>query len=383
VAGTLVTGFVLMDHLSLTQIALWLTAFGIAMSAILFAVCASGSAVGVAILGGGLAAILALDLPIQPLLGQVYEALIYKSVPRADEEFADVVENKSGVITVARKGIVYGGGAYDGMIAVDMLDDPNLLIRPFGLSLFHSAPKNVLMIGLATGAWAQVLANHPALEHLTVVEINPGYLPIIAGYPVVAGLLKNPKVSIVIDDGRRWLNRHPAEQFDAIVQNTTWNYRPNVTNLLSAEYLTLLRRHLRPGGVALYNTTGSLRAQRTACLAFPDAMREVNAMVVAARPLRLDHERLRVVLGSYRINGRPVFDVSDLHYRARLDQVLGMLDPVRQQAADPKDALLEACASILARTQGLMPVTDDNMGEEWGSVQADPALEWLHQALGL
>jgi spermidine synthase len=63
------------------------------------------------------------------------------------------------------------------------------------------------------------------------------------------------------------MNRHPDRKFDAIVQNTAFNFRPNVTNLLSAEYLLLSASHLREGGVLMYNTTGSDRAQRTGCIA--------------------------------------------------------------------------------------------------------------------
>lgn len=115
------------------------------------------------------------------------------------------------------------------------------------------------MIGLATGAWAEIVANNPWVERFTIVEINPGYLDIVRKYPVVSDILVNPKVEIVVDDGRRWLNRHPESRFDAIIQNTTWHYRPNVTNLLSREYLQLVRKHLmggesscttRPGRVA-------------------------------------------------------------------------------------------------------------------------------------
>src|ERR1700685_4178187 len=124
------------------------------------------------------------------------------------------------------------------------------------------------MIALATGAWEQVIASHPQVKHVTIIEINPGYLQIVRKYPVVASLLDNPKVEIVIDDGRRWLNRHPERKFDAIVQNTTWYFRPNVTRLLSQEYLRLAASHLRDGGVVMYNTTGSARAQRTGCSLF-------------------------------------------------------------------------------------------------------------------
>ena len=69
------------------------------------------------------------------------------------------------------------------------------------MSAFHPAPRRVLMIGLSGGAWAEVVANHPQLEELVVVEINPGYLKLIPRYRVVAGLLANPRVKIVITTG--------------------------------------------------------------------------------------------------------------------------------------------------------------------------------------
>ena len=383
VAGTLVTGFVLMDLMSIAAISLLLAEFGVALAVALAVMAAARTTSRLGIAGAGIAVALVLAAISSSVMRNVYEALVYKSAPSADQVFVDVIENKSGVVAVNRLGVVYGGGAYDGMIAIDMLDDPNLLIRPFSLSLFHPDPQEVLMIGLATGAWAQVIANHPSVKHLTIVEINPGYLPIIQRYPVVAGLLANPKVTIVIDDGRRWLNRHPAMHFDAIIQNTTWNYRPNVTNLLSAEYLRLVASHLRPGGVALYNTTGSARAQRTACQGFADGFREINVMVVANEPLRPDHDRLRAVLGAYRIDGRPVFDAADPRYRARLDEVLAQLAPPGP-AGGRADTPLESCRSILARTGNLTPITDDNMGEEWSLlVPTDPMLERLRQAFGL
>src|ERR687883_626729 len=81
-----------------------------------------------------------------------------------------------------------------------------------------------------------------------------------------------PSPAVVIDDGRRWLRRHPEERFDAIVQNTTHHFRANVTNLLSVEYLRLLRGHLSDGGIALYNTTGSEDVQFTGATTYPHAL---------------------------------------------------------------------------------------------------------------
>jgi spermidine synthase len=85
----------------------------------------------------------------------------------------------------------------------------------------------------------------------------------------VESILRNPKISIVTDDGRRWLRHNPEKKFDAVVSNTTWNFRANATNLLSVEFLELVRPHLNPGGSFFYNTTDSPRVQRTACSVFP------------------------------------------------------------------------------------------------------------------
>jgi spermidine synthase len=119
------------------------------------------------------------------------------------------------------------------------------------------------MIGLGSGSWAQVVANQPHVEQLTVVEINPGYLKLIPQYPAVASLLGNPRVRIIIDDGRRWLVRSPGQRFDAIVMNTTLHWRNHVSNLLSVDFLRLARQHLNLGGVLFYNITGSEDAMAT------------------------------------------------------------------------------------------------------------------------
>jgi spermidine synthase len=118
------------------------------------------------------------------------------------------------------------------------------------------------MIGLSSGSWATVVANHPGVTRLTVIEINPGYLGLIRQYPDVAGLLTNPKVEIHIDDGRRWLTRNADRKFDAVLANTTFHWRSNASNLLSVEFLELIRSHLNPGGFYFYNTTDSLRSPR-------------------------------------------------------------------------------------------------------------------------
>jgi spermidine synthase len=359
VAGTLLTGFVLFDQVTLSGLVAILAVLSFALCAVIAWSGLRPARRRLPLAGYALAALAAVVLA-KPLFSGLYEEIVYKSTDHA--RFKDTVENKHGVINVAADDTVYGGGYYDGRVEVDLVDDHNLLIRPFSLSLFHPAPRQILQIGLATGAWAQVLVNNPSVEKLTIVEINDGYIGLIRKYPVVRSLLANPKIELAIDDGRRWLNRHPGRKFDAIVQNTTWNFRANVTNLLSREYLAIVAAHLNDGGVFLYNTTDSARVQRTACEAFPEGYRVINNMMVSNAPMSLDYARLERVLASYRIDGRRVID--PVANAARWQQVLRTLgDPAAEAAAGKVG--IEPCPSILARTGGLPLITDDNMGEEW------------------
>lgn len=299
---------------------------------------------------------------------RIYERLQYKwAFDEASTRFLDIVETKSGVITVTQDGTVYGGGAYDGKVSTSVRWDRNGIFRAYTVGALHPAPKNVLMIGLATGAWAQVVANLPPVEKLRVVEINPGYLTLIAKYDQVKSVLTNPKVDITIDDGRRWLNRHPGERFDFIVMNTTWNWRASSTNLLSVEFLELVRAHLAPGGILLFNTTSSDDVKKTAATVFPHAMRVYNFMAVSDAPFTFDKERWRRTLLTTVIDGEHVFDATDEESRKALDELVDYADSIHES---PREDGLESRESVLATTTaaGALVITDDNMLPEWRKV---------------
>jgi spermidine synthase len=292
---------------------------------------------------------------ISLLAPRVYENLQHRSF--ADHDFAHIIENRSGIITVDTDGTVFGNGMYDGRFNTSLKTDSNGIIRPYALSLFHAAPRDVLMIGLASGSWAQVIANNPAVRSLTVVEINRGYLDLIESQPEVRSLLRNPKVRVIEDDGRRWLGHHPEMNFDAIVVNTTFHFRANATNLLSREYLALIKRHLNPGGVSFYNTNNSRRVQRTACTTFLHGARFTNHMVVSDMPIDWNFARWRDVLERYTIDGKSAFDPNNAVDREHLDALM------HEYSRD--GSMVEECPQLLAATAGRIPVTDDNMGTEW------------------
>ncbi len=343
-SGSLITGFVLMDHCSLMTIARILLVLGFLLAAVLALWGGAKRSLG----GLGVATLAAfLLLPLS--YDRIYEKLVFKD-EYTGQHFQQVVENKSGVITVAEDGTVYGSGIYDGVVNTSIVEnDKNWILRAYVVGALHPEPKNVLMVGLSSGSWAQVIANLPGVEHLTVIEINPGYHEIIAAHPQVASVLSNPKVTIHIDDGRRWLQRH-ADKFDVIVMNTTLHWRAHATNLLSLEFLEIARAHLEPNGLVFFNTTDSQDVQLTAARAFPHLLRITNHVAVSDSPFHFDRDRWKMILDTMKIDDKPILDpVKD---KAAYDSALGFLQ-------------IELKESMLERVKVATVVTDDNMVIEW------------------
>jgi len=362
-AGSFLTGFVLMDAWSTPTISLFLASVGLVMVALLFF--ASRPTKPSLSLGLGTVALAAAAsvFASPSLFDHLYERLLYKELFRPDSTFVDVVENRHGVVAVNQYQQVFGGGAYDGAFNVSLVDDKNVIERAFAVAALHPRPKEVLMIGLSSGSWAQVVSHLPGVEHLTIVEINPGYLELIARQPQVASLLTNPKVDIVIDDGRRWLLRHPERKFDVIVMNATYHFRAHVTNLLSAEFLELARAHLLPGGLHYFNTTSSSDVQRTAATVFSHALRVINFVAVSDAPIAFDRARWERVLREMDIDGVPALDLRVPHQRDVLERLLalgGSLDN-----SEYNFYALEGREALLKRTSASQLVTDDNMVCEW------------------
>ena len=363
VAGTLLVGFTLMDIWSIRQISIFLAIVGLLFGTGFLLTVVRGKVLVATI--GGMAALASLIVVCSgALFDRVYEQMVYKKDYRTVDRFARLIESRSGVVAVAQDGTVFGGGMYDGRFNTSPLHDTNMIVRAYAISSFHPSPKNVLMIGLSSGSWAQVIVNHPDVEKLTVVEINPAYLNLIPQYPEVAGLLKNPKVEIVIDDGRRWLVRNPSQKFDLIVMNTTFHWREHISNLVSCDFLRLARSHLSIGGVLYYNTTWSGEVQLTGTTVFPYALRVINFLAVSDSPIRVDRQRWKDTLVHYQIEGKPVFDLSRARDQKGLNEILALADTLDNNRRYAEIAM-EYADTIRVRNRNKRLITDDNMGTEW------------------
>jgi spermidine synthase len=362
VGGTLLTGYILLEYLPMRNVAVVLLLVGTLVAAlpVINQVARPGwvTAWAAVLIAGALLLIAS----TRPVFDTLFERLIYRDNYRQDVRFARSVENRAGVINIMPSGRVFGGGVYDGYARVDLVHDPNLLSRIAAVPAFHQPPRRVLMIGLSMGAWAQVVANMPSVESLTIVEINPGYLRLIPEYPQVASLLDNPKVKIVVDDGRRWLLRNPAEKFDLIVANVTFHWREHATNLLSLEFMQLVRAHLVAGGAYFYNATFSPEAYRTGLTSFRYGLRVVGFLAVSDRPLIFRPDVFASTLSTIRVDGRPLLDPRIPAERMRLEELTAAMT---RPGTPESPAVFEDGAALLARLGEGPVVTDDNMAVEW------------------
>jgi hypothetical protein len=134
--------------------------------------------------------------------------------------------------------------------------------------------------------------------------------------------------------------------------NTSFHWRANISNLLSADFLRMIRPHLEPGGAMYYNTTNSGEAQLTGATVYPYALRVSSFLAVSDTPLQFDKAALKETLLAYRIDGTPVLDPSRAADRRKLDEMLAWTD-------------IEYAPAIRQRNRDKRIVTDDNMGTEW------------------
>ncbi|MBI2686598.1 MAG: fused MFS/spermidine synthase [Acidobacteria bacterium] len=344
--GSYLMGFVLMDIWGLRNIVYFLFWLGMFAAMII----RRRGIVAVALLLIGVFA-------VYPRYDTIYERLMYKDEFTPEDRFTDIVETHSGVVTVDSEKHIYGGGAHDGILTTN-LETADSCIRPFSLSYIHPNPKEVLLVGVAGGAWSQIVANHPQVERAIAIEINPGYLEVISRYKEVAPLRHNPKLKVVIDDGRRWMNAHCDQKFDAILMDTVQHWRANATNLLSVEMFTLARSMLKPGGVIYFNTTWSDDVQKTATTLFPHALRFGPFLAVSDSPLELSEPRWRHTLERYTLDGKPLrISVS------RLNQISKYLQTTDETGNE--HLATERAESIRRRTRPARIITDDNMAPEW------------------
>ncbi|MGH9148692.1 MAG: fused MFS/spermidine synthase [Vicinamibacterales bacterium] len=156
----------------------------------------------------------------------------------------------------------------------------------------HPDPREALVVGLGGGATAGAAAIHSGVA-LTVVELSPSVVRAASFFEHVNhGLLKNPRVRVVTDDGRNHLLL-TSQRYDVIAADIILPFHAGANNLYSADYFRLAREALRPGGLVLQWVSGTEAEYKTIMRTFLSVFPETtlwgdgSLMIGSDRPLRL------------------------------------------------------------------------------------------------
>lgn len=163
--------------------------------------------------------------------------------------------------------------------------------------LLHPEPRDVAIIGLGSGDTLFAAGGRRETRGLTCFELigsQRGTLERLQQRTPDGGLgsvLSDPRIRFAVADGRAALARE-GTRYDVIEADAL---RPNSAyagNLYSFEYFDLLRRHLKPGGLAV-TWSPTPRVEATVVKAFPHVLRIDEIMVGSNEPISFDPAALR------------------------------------------------------------------------------------------
>lgn len=358
-AGPIVTGFILLDIYSLTDNVRLISFLSILLTIFVLIISHKQANKYKKLIPALVVTIILAITGHNLIYNNFIERIHFSKVPSDKRPLKYVEENRSGVITIINSDegdIIYGSGVYDGRYNIDPKNNSNMISRAYALAVLHPEPKRTLEIGLSGGAWAKVFSMHEEVESMNIVEINKGYIDITKNYPEIATIFEDPKISVVIDDGRRWLDNYDGEKFDFILMNTTHYWRNNSSNLLSEDFLKLCKQHLKPGGVIYYNTTGNSDVVYTATKVFKHVTKFANFVAASDVPFDMTDEQKRANLLKFKNNkNEPIFDLTSDEYLQAYNEIV--YTPLMN-----KDELLNNYSYY-------WKITDNNMASEYKSSQ--------------
>jgi spermidine synthase len=130
----------------------------------------------------------------------------------------------------------------------------------------HGAPKRVLVLGGGDGMAVREVLKHGAVEHVTLVELDPHMTRLFSTQPLLrklnADALLSPKLKIINADAFAWLEQ-TADSFDAIVVDFPDPTNFAIGKLYTTSFYKLIDQHLSASGYAVVQTTSPLVARKS------------------------------------------------------------------------------------------------------------------------
>jgi spermidine synthase len=138
------------------------------------------------------------------------------------------------------------------------------LVHPALSSVSHL--RKVLVLGGGDGLAIREVLKYPAVETITLVDLDPVMTNLFKGQVMLKELNKSsllhPKVSVRNADAFQWL-RTNRDSFDAVIVDFPDPSNFSIGKLYSTAFYRLLKRALSPGGVAVIQSTSPYVAPKS------------------------------------------------------------------------------------------------------------------------
>jgi spermidine synthase len=113
-------------------------------------------------------------------------------------------------------------------------------------------PRRVAVLGGGEGAMVREVLRHPTVEAVTMVDIDEEVVAACREHLPTqhAGAFADPRLTLVYDDARSWLEAQHNPDFDVILVDLTEPLAGGPSDkLFTREFYDLCKRSLAPGGV--------------------------------------------------------------------------------------------------------------------------------------
>jgi spermidine synthase len=131
--------------------------------------------------------------------------------------------------------------------------------------------RKVLILGVGLGSIARLLDRHPTLKFISAVDIDPAIIDLAKKYwPISQDKIQT---TFHAEDGIHYL-QHSNEQFDLILSDIFIDDQ-TPDNMLTSNYLHLLKTHLSENGMLIYSKLHYTEAQKEANITFDKKFQSV------------------------------------------------------------------------------------------------------------
>lgn len=138
------------------------------------------------------------------------------------------------------------------------------LVHP-GLAAVPGA-KHLLVLGGGDGLAVRELLKYPAVESITLVDLDPEMTQIFSTHPLLkslnGGSLTAPRVKVINSDAFPWLESN-RDMFDFVVIDFPDPTNFSLGKLYTTAFYRLLAKHLNEGGLMVAQSTSPLFARQS------------------------------------------------------------------------------------------------------------------------